>query len=75
MRVSEVFARGGGDYGYNGHNGGFERYLPYVGVYKSCGYYPDTGRWAYVHPNDYNWRGCRCGYGASRSFELVGVIA
>jgi hypothetical protein len=74
MRVSEVFTRGGGDGGYNGYNGGFERYLPYGGVYKPCGYYPDTGRWTYRYPNDYRWEPCGCGYGFSHSFGLRGIV-
>jgi hypothetical protein len=71
MRVSEIFASGGCDYGYNG---GYESYLPYGGVDKPGGYYPDTGRWAYVDPNSYNFKDCCYGYGFSRSHGLDGIV-
>jgi hypothetical protein len=77
MRVSEIFTKGGGDRGWNGYsgyNGGYESYLPYGGVYKPGGYYPDCGRWTYVHPNDYNWAGGGYGYGFSRSHGLDGLV-
>ncbi len=71
MRVSEIFARGGGDCGCNGN---FESYLDYGTVEKPGGYYPDTGRWAYVSPNNYNFRGDGKGYGFSRSHGLDGIV-
>ncbi|HET9116623.1 MAG TPA: hypothetical protein VFN75_00850 [Pseudonocardiaceae bacterium] len=71
MRVSEIFARGGSDYGYDGH---YERYLNYGGVDKPGGYYPDTGRWTYVNPDSYNYKGCGYGYGYSRSHGLDGLV-
>jgi len=77
MRVSAVFTMGGGDYDYAGYgaSGGFERYLPYPGFpEKPGGYYPDTGRWTYVAPNDYRWQSDGSGYGASRSFGLRGIL-
>jgi hypothetical protein len=71
MRVSEIFARGGGDWnGYSGYNGGLETYLPYGTVEKPGGYYPDTGRWAYVDPNNYDWPPTGNGYGFSRSHRM-----
>ena len=75
MRVSEIFTRGGGDWnGYSGYNGGLETYLPYGTVEKPGGYYPDTGRWAYVDPNSYNYAGNGTGYGFSRSHGLDGLV-
>lgn len=77
MRVSEIFARGGGDQGgggYLGYTGGRETYLPYGGVYKPGGYYPDDGRWTYVAPDNYNWPPTGNGYGFSRSHGLDGLI-
>jgi hypothetical protein len=71
MRVSEIFARGGGDYG---HDGNYERYLGYGGVDKPGGYYPDTGRWTYVNPDSYNYKGGGYGYGYSRSHGLGGLV-
>ena len=72
MRVSEIFARGGGDWnGYSGYNGGRETY---GGVEKPGGYYPDTGRWTYVNPNSYNYAGDGYGYGFSRSHGLDGFV-
>jgi hypothetical protein len=77
MRVSEIFARGGGDWGNNGYRGdtgGLQTFLPYGTVEKPGGYYPDTGRWAYANPNSYNYAGDGSGYGFSRSHGLDGFV-
>ncbi len=70
MRVSGIFTMGG-DWG---HGDNYERYLGYGGVDKPGGYYPDTGRWSYVAPNNYRWQGDGSGYGFSRSHGLDGLV-
>jgi hypothetical protein len=73
MRVSKVFTMGG-NWGH-GYDGGYAPYLPYRSFpEKPGGYYPDTGRWTYVAPNDYRWQGDGSGYGASRSHGLDGIV-
>lgn len=72
MRVSEVFTRGGGDWG---HNGNYQPYLGYGGVDKPGGYYPDDGRWTYVDSDSYNYAGGGYGYGFSRSHGLDGLVS
>lgn len=76
MKVSQVFTMGGnGGYGPGYGYGGYAPYLPY-GPFpeKPGGYYPDTGRWAYVAPNNYNWPPDGSGYGFSRSHGLDGIV-
>ncbi|HWR46174.1 MAG TPA: hypothetical protein VN327_00960 [Pseudonocardiaceae bacterium] len=59
MRVSEVFAMGGGRDGGDGYYGG---------------YYPDYGRWSYYYYKDCGYYGRYYGYGASRSRDLGYVL-
>jgi hypothetical protein len=73
MRVSKVFTGGAGSCsgnGYCGDTGGRQTFLPYGTVEKPGGYYPDTGRWAYVDSNNYNWPPTGYGYGFSRSHRM-----
>jgi hypothetical protein len=61
MRVSEVFAMGGG----GGRGGGYDHYDVY---------YPDYGRWTYHYYESYGYYYGGYGYGYSRSHGLGRVL-
>ncbi len=68
MKVSEVFAMGGGgghEYDHDCHYG--------CGYGGYSGYYPDFGRWSYHYYNGHDY-GSHGGYGYSHSHGLLGIL-